>query len=219
MNSLSIVKKSAPSLRIAEQPKNYTDMTDAELVIACQQGEQQAMTVLLARHERTVTAMFYKLAPDWKDNSDLVQEAMIRMWRSVPKLKNPYAFKTWLNQIVNNLFYDELRKRPRDFQFVSLDERLTSDTGSDMGTREIAATAPQPEDKLLTTELSDVLEKAMAKMPARFRKVAMLRDVEGYSYEQIAQITDTELGTVKSRIARARMKMQRSINLYLQDAA
>nr|MBP9094414.1 sigma-70 family RNA polymerase sigma factor [bacterium]MBP9811540.1 sigma-70 family RNA polymerase sigma factor [bacterium] len=141
------------------------------------------------------------------------------MWRAVPKLKNPYAFKTWLNQIVNNLFYDELRKRPRDTQFVSLDERLTSDTGSDMGTREIAATAPEPEDRLLTNELSDVLEKAMAKMPPRFRKVAMLRDVEGYSYEQIAQITDTELGTVKSRIARARMKMQRTINAYLQDAA
>ena len=219
MNSLSTIKKSAPVLKIAEPSKNYADMTDAELVIACQANDQLAMNQLLTRHERTAIAMFYKLAPDWRDNSDLVQEAMIRMWRAVPKLKNPYAFKTWLNQIVNNLFYDELRRRPRDTQFVSLDERLTSDTGSDMGTREIASTTPQPEDKLLTTELSDVLEKAMANMPPRFRKVAMLRDIEGYSYEQIAQITDTELGTVKSRIARARMKMQRTINAYMQDAA
>ncbi len=219
MNSLSIVKKAAPALRVVEPAKKYADMTDAELVIAVQANDQLAMDQLLTRHERTVTAMFYRLAPDWRDNSDLVQEAMIRMWRSVAKLKNPYAFKTWLNQIVNNLFYDELRKRPRDTQFVSLDERLTSDTGSDMGTREIVATAPQPEDRLLTNELSDVLEKAMANMSPRFRKVAMLRDIEGYSYEQIAQITDTELGTVKSRIARARMKMQRTINTYLQDAA
>ncbi|MFA6209020.1 MAG: sigma-70 family RNA polymerase sigma factor [Candidatus Obscuribacterales bacterium] len=219
MNSLSILKNSAPVLKVVEPAKKYSDMTDAELVIACQANDQLAMNQLLARHERTATAMFYRLAPDWRDNSDLVQEAMIRMWRSVPKLKNPYAFKTWLNQIVNNLFYDELRKRPRDTQFVSLDERLTSDTGSDMGTRELAATAPQPEDRLLTNELSDVLEKAMSNMSPRFRKVAMLRDVEGYSYEQIAQITDTELGTVKSRIARARMKMQRTINTYLQDAA
>ncbi|MBP9811700.1 sigma-70 family RNA polymerase sigma factor, partial [bacterium] len=120
MNSLSLMQKPSPLLRIATQPKNYADMTDAELVIACQSNDPLAMNQLLTRHERTAIAMFYKLAPDWRDNSDLVQEAMIRMWRAVPKLKNPYAFKTWLNQIVNNLFYDELRKRPRDTQFVSL---------------------------------------------------------------------------------------------------
>ncbi len=197
-------------------PKSAIQPTDAELIIAIQSGDERAVHQLLERHERTVKAMFYKLAPDFSDNSDMVQEALIRMWRGAKHLKNPYAFKTWLNQIVTHLFYDTLRKKQQNLT-ISLDAPIANDMESDGGTREIQCSRLRPDESMLNQELAEVIEKAAQKVPARFRNVVEMRDMQGLSYEQIAQITDTELGTVKSRINRGRAKMQKSINLYLND--
>jgi RNA polymerase sigma-70 factor (ECF subfamily) len=215
--NLSVCKR--VPLRLVQDKRDYTEMSDTELIIAAQQKDEVALRHLLKRNERVLVGMIYRLAPDWKDTSDLMQEAMIRIWRSIDQLRNPCSFKTWLNQIVTNLFYDELRKRPRQFQLVSMDEPISNENGSDTGTRDIADTAPQPESRLLTNELSEALEDAMAGIPEPFRVAAVLRDVEGLSYEEIAQITDTRLGTVKSRIARARLKIQEQMTPYLNDCA
>jgi RNA polymerase sigma-70 factor (ECF subfamily) len=199
--------------------KSSSDMSDAELVIACQQKDETALTYLLTRHERTIISMLYRLAPDWKDNADLVQEVNIRIWRFINQVRNPHSFKTWLNQIVTNLFYDELRKRPRQYKLVSMDETISNKNGSERGTRDIKDASPQPEDKLLTNELSLVLAEAMSSISEQFRTAAVLRDIDGLSYEEIAQITNTELGTVKSRISRARLKIQQKLSPYLNEAA
>lgn len=190
--------------------------TDAELILAIQAGDDRAMHKLLERHEGTIKAIFYKLAPDFTDNSDLVQEAMIRMWRGSKNLKNPHAFKTWLNQIVTNLFYDALRRR-QNTATISLDAPIGNDQESEGLTREIACSKPKPEEALLNNELANVLNLAVSKMPEKFSKPVVMRDMQGLSYEEIAVITNTELGTVKSRINRGRLKMQKTMNLYLND--
>lgn len=209
----------SPNLRIVPKKLNYKEMTDEELIIACQQRDEVALKHLLNRHRNTIITMFHKLAPDWKDSSDLVQEVFIRIWRYIGQLKNPHSFKTWLHQIVTNLFYDELRKRPRKYQILSIDEPVSFDNGPERGTRDIIDNSQQPETNLLNSELSDALEKALSSIPAPFRTAAVLRDVEGLSYEEIAQLTDTELGTVKSRISRARLKIQKRLSHYLRDCA
>lgn len=199
---------------------DYNELSNAELVVLAQRKDEIALNHLLRRNKRAIINKLYKLAPDWTDTSDLVQEVNIRIWRFIDQLRNPNSFRTWLNQLVVNVFYDELRKRPRDYQIVSLDEPMPGEAGeSEQSTRDIKDCSRQPEDVILTNELSEVLSDAMAGISDQFRTVAVLRDVEGLSYEEIAKLTNTELGTVKSRIARARLKIQKRIAPYLSNNA
>lgn len=197
----------------------YSQRSDRDLVIACQRREPAAFEELVKRHQRTVYALLYQLAPDWQDTSDLAQEVFIRIWRNVSSLRNPSSFRSWLNQIVTNLFYDELRKRPRRLPTVSMDESLDVDETGESSTRDIADTSAQPDDIVLTRETSEVIRQAMARLPEQFRTAIVLREMEGLSYEEIAILTKTEMGTVKSRIARARAKLQELLKPYLESAS
>ena len=197
----------------------YSQKSDRDLVLACQKRDPAAFEELVKRHQRTVYALLYQLAPDWVDTSDLAQEVFIRVWRSINNLRNPSSFRGWLTQIVTNLFYDELRKRPRRVPTVSMDEGIDSgdgDEGAGSATRDIPDAKILPDEKILNQELSEVIREAMAKLPEQFRTAIVLREVEGLSYEEIAILTKTEMGTVKSRIARARSKLQELLQPYLQ---
>src|SRR5271167_1303548 len=123
---------------------SYSQKTDRELVLACQRREPAAFEELVKRHQRTVYALLYQLAPDWNDTADLAQEVFIRIWRSISNLRNPSAFRSWLTQIITNLFYDELRKRPRRLPTISMDE--SDDEAGNSSTRDIADTSAQPDD-------------------------------------------------------------------------
>jgi RNA polymerase sigma-70 factor, ECF subfamily len=195
----------------------YSQKSDKDLVLACQRREPAAFEELVKRHQRTVYALLYQLAPDWNDTGDLAQEVFIRVWRSINNLRNPAAFRSWLSQIVTNLFYDELRKRPRRLPTVSMDEALDEDSAEGL-TRDIADTSALPDDIVLNREMSEVIRQAMSTLPEQFRTAIVLREVEGLSYEEIGLLTKSEMGTVKSRIARARSKLQELLKPYLENA-
>jgi RNA polymerase sigma-70 factor (ECF subfamily) len=195
----------------------YSQKSDRDLVLACQKRDPAAFEELVKRHQRTVYALLYQLAPDWTDTSDLAQEVFIRVWRSINNLRNPSSFRGWLTQIVTNLFYDELRRRPRRLPTISMDEGMDPDAEEgESATRDIPDVSLLPDEKVLNRELSEVIREAMAKLPEQFRTAIVLREVEGLSYEEIAILTKTEMGTVKSRIARARTKLQELLQPYLQ---
>jgi RNA polymerase sigma-70 factor, ECF subfamily len=210
---------SVTASKVATPKQDYTAMSDVELVVACQAKDQQAMTALLKRYERPIMVMIRRVGPDLKDPQDILQEVYIRIWRSIDNLRNPYSFRKWVNQIITRLYYDELRKKVNQYQLVSMDEPILGDSENESTTRDIIDSAPQPDARLLNKELSSKLEEAMASISEPFRVAAVLRDVDGLSYEEIASLTSTELGTVKSRIARARMKIQKRLNPYLSEAA
>lgn len=199
----------------------YSQKSDRDLVLACQHRDPGAFEELVKRHQRTVYALLYQLAPDWQDTSDLAQEVFIRVWRSINNLRNPSSFRSWLTQIVTNLFYDELRKRPRRLPTVSMDESISdgSEETVEQATRDIADTSTLPDERILTHELSRAIREAMTQLPEQFRTAIVLREIEGLSYEEIAILTKTEMGTVKSRIARARTKLQELLQPYLSGSS
>jgi RNA polymerase sigma-70 factor (ECF subfamily) len=197
----------------------YSQKSDRDLVLACQRREPAAFEELVKRHQRTVYALIYQLAPEWSDTSDLAQEVFIRVWRSINNLRNPSSFRSWLTQIVTNLFYDELRRRPRRLPTVSMDEALEGGESEDGPTRDIPDDSARPDDIVLSREITEVIREAMSRLPEQFRTAIVLREVEGLSYEEIAILTKTEMGTVKSRIARARTKLQEMLKPYLESAS
>lgn len=190
-------------------------MSETELVRACQNRNQDAFEALVHRYQRTVYGHLYKLAPDWNDTADLTQEVLIRIWRSLPALRDPRAFRRWLNQLVTNLFYDELRKRPKGAT-ISIDESLKSDESEENITRDIPDESAMPDEVMQRHELSAAINDAIDKLPCQFRQVIVLRELEGLSYDEIAEITSSEIGTVKSRIARARAKVQNLLEAYVK---
>ena len=193
------------------------ELSNSDLILRCQQGlrpDRAAFTELLRRHQSHVDRLLYHLAPDWQDRSDLAQEVWIRVYRHVKRLEEPTKFKSWLSRIVTNLFYDELRKRKRGKQPLSLDAPIQMADGEIDW--EITSDAPEPHDYLATQEFYEHLQEALANLPETFRTTIVLREIEGMAYEEIAEITGVSLGTVKSRIARARIKLQSVLTEYIK---
>ncbi len=202
-----------PALSVVAS-RAYVNKDDAELVLLCQRKEEGALEELVRRHQRTVFSLLYNLAPDWTDTADLAQEVFIRVWKGIDRLHNPRSFRSWLGQIVTNLFYDELRKAHRHTRFVSLDQS-DNDEEQDNVTRDIPDNGPGPDELIHRREMAEAVRDAMAGLPPQFRSTIVLREIEGLTYEEIANITGADMGTVKSRMARARVKVQRQLKLYL----
>ncbi|PSO50009.1 MAG: RNA polymerase subunit sigma [Cyanobacteria bacterium SW_9_44_58] len=192
------------------------ELSNYELILRCQQGikpDRAAFSELLRRHQSHVEKMLYHLAPDWSDRADLVQEVWIRVYRNIQRLKDPGKFRGWLSRIATNLFYDELRKRKHVKNPISLDAPRQFEDGE--LTWEIATALPSPDQDLSSQEFYDQLNQAIADLPESFRTTIILREIEGFSYEEIAEMTGVSLGTVKSRIARARARLQSVLHSYL----
>lgn len=191
-------------------------LSNHELILLCQSGfrpERTAFAELLRRYRSHVDRVLYHLAPDWEDRADLAQEVWIRVYRNIKRLNEPVKFRGWLSRITTNLFYDELRKRKRHQSPLSLDAPIAMADGElDW---EIASDNPGPDESLATDEFYEHLQTAIADLPESFRTTIVLREIQGMAYEEIAEITGVSLGTVKSRIARARQRLQSQLQGYL----
>ncbi|HEY9859961.1 MAG TPA: sigma-70 family RNA polymerase sigma factor [Candidatus Obscuribacterales bacterium] len=209
--SWSTVEANPPQVPV--QPEK---LSNYDLILQCQEGlrpDRSAFAELMRRYQSHVERVLYHLAPDWQDRSDLAQEVWIRVYRNVKRLNDPVKFRGWLSRIATNLFYDELRKRKRVSEPLSLDAPRAMDDGE--MDWEIASADPGPEEHLTTREFYDQLHEAIADLPEVFRTTIVLREIEGMAYEEIAEITGVSLGTVKSRIARARQRLQFQLQNYL----
>ncbi|MBD2020548.1 sigma-70 family RNA polymerase sigma factor [Leptolyngbya sp. FACHB-36] len=216
MNSSLPVSWSTVEAKAAQGPVQAEKLPNYDLVLQCQTGhrpERAAFAELMRRYQSHVDKVLYHLAPDWQDRSDLAQEVWIRVYRNIKRLNEPAKFRGWLSRIATNLFYDELRKRKRNAQPLSLDAPLSLDDGE--MDWEIASDTPGPDEDLTTREFYDQLRDAIADLPEVFRTTIVLREIQGMAYEEIAELTGVSLGTVKSRIARARLRLQSQLQTYL----
>lgn len=185
---------------------------DNALIEAAQRGEQDAFRQLVERHQRRVFAIALGIVRDENDARELTQEAFIRVFRGIDKFKGGSSFFTWLYRIVTNLAID-LMRRPgrRDTEFV--DERQANEASGDEALAPFVShvDGEDPFHVVRRGELAKRLQEALDALPPYHLGVILMREVEGMSYEEMAQAMGVSKGTIMSRLFHARQKLQRAL--------
>lgn len=185
------------------------------LILRCQQGDRQAFMELVETYQNMVFAILYRLLKDRSEIEDLAQEVWVKVYQSIRKLKSPGAFRSWLHRIALNAFRDRMRQKGNHIAF-SLDDNYQMDNGDSIKV-EMEAPGLLPEEELLQTEWQEKLEDAIMDLPPSHRAVIIMREIQGMTYDEIAYAMDISLGTVKSRIARAREKLIVKLSVYMKE--
>lgn len=183
--------------------KNLNSLSDEELIAELQQtGNERAFEILVQRHKNPLTNYVFRFLGDFDACSDVVQETMIKFYRYKDNYSSVAKFSTWIYTIAGNLARTEYRRRKRR-NFLSI-----NDYGEDHKIFDIPDESYRPDVMTDSGIKDELIQKALLKVKEDFREVVILRDIEGMSYEEIAEITGLNEGTVKSRINRGRAKLQ-----------
>jgi len=174
---------------------------EQQLVTLAQEGEIAAFESLVQEYENRIYNLAYRMLGNTEDARDAAQETFLKAYAALERFRGDSSFSTWLYRIAKNACLDVLRARGRARTF-SLDDPLHTEDGEI--DRQIEGDLPAPEEVLLSREAESVIHDALGQLSEHHRSVVVLRDLEGFSYEEIAEILDVRLGTVKSRLYRAR---------------
>lgn len=190
---------------------DYEQLDDRELATCATRGEEPAFRELLTRYERPVFSLIYRMVRDRTLAEDLAQEAFIRAFNAIDSYKTSYKFSNWIFKIANNHTIDYLRKRKLDT--VSIDGSPHATTADEISQSRlvIEADIENPHEYVEHKELGSQIEQAIGGLREEYRSVILLRHVEGYAYDEIADILDLPLGTVKTYLHRARGELRKSL--------
>jgi RNA polymerase sigma-70 factor (ECF subfamily) len=195
---------------------NQLARNDEEKLIArSQSGDVTAFNQLVLRYQQIVYSTIARLLGDYDIAADITQDTFIAAFRSISGYRGGNSFRSWLLRIGTNLVYDHWRRQQRH-PTESLDTLTDEDELHPLSPLETLATtdtASNPEAQLLTHELQELILSGLQHLPLEQRTAIVLCDIQGLSYEEVAQTTQTSLGTVRSRISRARTRLR----AYLQD--
>lgn len=169
------------------------------------EGDDQAFAQLVTAYEKQVFNLCLRMCGNREEAKDLAQEAFLKAWRGLRFYQFEAAFSTWLYRLTSNVCIDYLRREKRR-PTVSL---TLEDDNQETPEMEIADSAPLPEEQVLHREREELVAWAMNQLDEEFRQVLTLRVIENLSYEEIGQIMELKEGTVKSRLARARLKLKK----------
>ena len=181
------------------------DSEEKQLIERSRRGDVAAFDRLVRRYERSVFNTAYRLSNSYDDASDIAQEAFVRAWNNLKSFRGDAAFSTWLYRIVTNVFLDD-RKRKKTRQHRSLEEERELDESS--VARQYEDPSPGPQELAEGDERRRVLEQAIASLPEAQRVMVVMYHTQGLAYEEIAEITGLPMGTVKSRLNRARLALR-----------
>lgn len=151
------------------------------------------------------------MAGNHADAEDLTQEAFIRAFRFFGQYKRELPFESWLYKIMSNVFIDRLRRKPKA-KIRSLDQPVITDDGE--AQMDIRDTSAGPEEAVLSREMDGRIQAALNTLPDAFRLTVIYADIEGLSYEEIAEVTRTNIGTVRSRLHRGRRLLRNKLKSY-----
>ncbi len=183
------------------------DLDDVQLVERTQQGDQQAFSQLFAKYQKKVFNLCFRFVDNYEEAKDLTQETFVRVYNGIKNFRREASFSTWLYCIASNTCKNKLRSWKGRPNLVSLDE--TFETEDDEMTRQFEDKGcPTPLAEVETMEIQERVQKAINSLSEEHREVVILRDIEGCSYEEIAANLGCNLGTVKSRLSRARLELK-----------
>ncbi len=177
-------------------------MDDSGVVTAFLGGEERAFAELVTRYQTRLLNFVYRTIGDREKAEDLVQEVFIRVYRHLHRFDRSKKFSTWVYTIASNLAKNELRNRSRNP--LVLFQQVQKNWEDDDRPLQFEDPTSRPDDMYRKRHLREIVEETVAKLPEHHRNVFVLRELEGKSYEEIAEITECNLGTVKSRLNRAR---------------
>ena len=184
---------------------------ESSWIRAAQANDPQAFDQLIRRYQNKVFNLCYRMLADYEEANDCAQETFVKIYRSLKHFRQESSFATWLYTIAVNTCKNRMQSaayRHRK-KMLSLDPPGESEAGG--RAREIADPAPSPLAQLAMQERDALLQRAIDALPEEARTIIVLRDVEGLPYEEITRITGYPLGTVKSRLARARQQLREQL--------
>ena len=187
----------APSVR-----EQLRALDDAGVVTSFLEGEERAFAELVERYQTRLLNFIYRTIGDREKAEDLVQEVFIRVYRHLHRFDRSKKFSTWIYTIASNLAKNELRNRSRNP--LVLFQTIRKNWQDDDRPLQFEDSSTRPDDLYRKRHLRELVESSVAQLPEHHREVFVLRELEGKTYEEIAEITGVNLGTVKSRLTRAR---------------
>ncbi len=204
MNHSSPASSSIHSLNMTDDFR----YTDEELIARFQDGDEQAYVELVNRYRDRLITFVYRFVNDMEKAEDIVQDTMMKLYTHRHFYRNIAKFSTWIYTIAGNLAKTELRRKKRhkvtNLSHMSRDEREY----------QLPSVEPETGDTVQGHFAEKQIQKAIQELPLHFRTVVILRDIQELSYEEISKIVDVPLGTVKSRINRARLQLQQALKEF-----
>ncbi len=183
------------------------------LISKSKAGDTDAFEKLVGMHDKKAYNIALRIMGNEEDAKDMSQEALIRVYRSIRDFKEQSSFSTWLYRIVTNVCLDELRKR-KNAKTVPVDGTIETEDGEMH--LEVGVEHETPEEVYVKQERKKVILNAISELNEEHRSAIVLRDIQGFSYEEIAAMLDLSLGTVKSRINRARHALKDKLSVRLE---
>ena len=188
---------------------------DQALVERAQQGDHKAFELLVSKYQRRLTRLLARFVKDEHEVNDVAQEALIKAYRALPNFRGESAFYTWLYRIGINTAKNFLATNGKKM-VISAD--VANEEGEMFDLSDQLADDHTPEAEMMNREILQTVEAAVAKLPEDLRRAITLREMEGLSYDEIAQIMDCPIGTVRSRIFRAREVIAKDLRPLLDTS-
>lgn len=186
---------------VTAQPPSETREIDYELVLRAQRGDKRAFGLLVDKYQRKLARLLSRMVRDQTEVEDIVQEAFIKAYRALPNFRGDSAFYTWLYRIGINTaknYLVSMGRRPTVSSNIEIEDAENFDDGDELRTMET------PESAMATKQIAQTVNDTVASLPEELRTAITLREIDGLSYEEIATVMDCPIGTVRSRIFRAR---------------
>ena len=184
------------------------DESERLLIERCKAGERSAFDELVRKYEKRVYNLAYRLSGSYDDANDISVDAFVRVFQAIRMFRGDANFSTWLFRIVTNVYLDR-RKRMRNKQHLSLEEAIEVDEST--VTRQVEDPGPTPGTVVELKERARLIQDAIVSLPTDQRTMIVLYHTEGFSYEEIATVLELPIGTVKSRLNRARLKLREKL--------
>lgn len=218
---INIIKGKYPFSTHSSQPsplgwEEKSKLSDQALISLIKSGDKEAFTLLVKRYEKKILNILYLQLGNIPDLEDLAQEVFIKVFKNIGSFRGESQFYTWLYRIAMNISYDYKRKNR---EIYSLDEPLKEDEEDTFEKVLFDSSIEDPLSVIETEELKEKLRKFIKELPKEYQEVLVLREYEGLSYEEIAKILNCPIGTVESRLFRARKELKEKILKEVKDYA